>query len=1303
MSSSSNITAPDVAELHRLNWPYIDRARWGWTVAGGIADVLPPHERARRPETQKAHVKARKEWHHQHKQQQQQQQSLTAAKRPKINHIPSATVAYGGSIERTTVVHPGSASSAAASTSVNPSISISTTTKSIRTSLLEHNPLLPWKSPASSPQEEEENEKDSGKATVPKHSQTLSAATQGQTDTSQSNAKSAAVAVENALSLEKVSTTDASQKNNIETVTGEGQQDITNKAPPSDTIQQPMVPNGDSLPVSKAVSASTTTIKPSDEPNITHKQVPSAENSNQNRKKTLPSNPPLSQRLEFPALMTPPASSDSAMNPTNKEAEPVLDMFTYHRGREGMEYRDPHTGQWLTDVREPTDTGHYQHYESPDTVISLHISFPLSDTNNAIFKDTIQFDLLQHRPEDAGTTSMQLASDIALEFGLDFGQTMDLAESIQRQLRSVYYQQKHESPIIMAAVDPYSGHPRDAPLKSTVVHWHGQVKNDTPGLSAWTPEEAKLPRPSRGSIQRGGSNLSSASSKKSSQRRATTGGIKSKQRPKAATPKMTMPKNVEEVYVEEVQKRLQKEGSLVLRLPLETDASAPRLRVQNGVCCHRCKKKRDNVAVFSCGCMMHSLCLTHLGWLKDGTEGSKKRQMPVCPVCSLSCTCSGCRTKLANLANVFKMKTLEQECALADTSFADLWGFVQENLVSFSFTSDVKPVSFADVPSKKRVGGQNDSVSLPPPSKRSKSSKRSLGIVVDEAMDIPPPVAKPKQHVFNIPPNAKIVPAISAEEFPVELSQDGENLDPGTLAEYAATYTEKGPILPADFKAEDKDRLVAEAWKDDRLIPPASAKSKKKIDLQPSSAFNTVKAQPEDGSVDFCLECNKPGELLCCDFCPRAFHPGCLHGEQASAAEKSPWLCPRCVQQRDGLQDDLLDGQKSHRRISALYKEDGDPNMIKVIAIILDMLKVLMGYDFGRIFAEPVDPNEVPLYRETIKKPMDLGTVSSNILNQSYKRGKNSLEDVVVSALNDVELIWQNCMAFNLEGSSYYRMAEVLRRKTNSIRMKSFETLLTPAIKGRLNDFLEIYGPRGAPVKSLPSENELLSQTETAETSLGKKEYFIRVPGRGNAYQARAVAVLNPNTNRVVKIYGTMKNAGFAVRNMLDRGVPCEFPAYFKKDIIGKIRRVVYGSKDNPRVLLFGHRWIELIHLKDGTVTFASSAPSNPTSTPDKDLGSGNRGTSSDGVTTKNEAIIVNSAVNIKTSGTTDAKIAKTMAIQSSDGKQEPDGSNKPEKNSSVPVLDPNQREDSVPSTENQSKSLPKGKEEVSEDTGFNV
>ena len=90
-------------------------------------------------------------------------------------------------------------------------------------------------------------------------------------------------------------------------------------------------------------------------------------------------------------------------------------------------------------------------------------------------------------------------------------------------------------------------------------------------------------------------------------------------------------------------------------------------------------------------------------------------------------------------------------------------------------------------------------------------------------------------------------------------------------------------------------------------------------------------------------------------------------------------------------------------------------------------------------------------------------------------------------------------------------------------------------------------------------------------------------------------------------------------------------------------------------------------------------------------------------MTTKNEAIIVNSAVNIKTSGTTDAKIAKTMAIQSSDGKQEPDGSNKPEKNSSVPVLDPNQREDSVPSTENQSKSLPKGKEEVSEDTGFNV
>ncbi|CAM9378383.1 unnamed protein product [Ectocarpus sp. 4 AP-2014] len=59
-----------------------------------------------------------------------------------------------------------------------------------------------------------------------------------------------------------------------------------------------------------------------------------------------------------------------------------------------------------------------------------------------------------------------------------------------------------------------------------------------------------------------------------------------------------------------------------------------------------------------------------------------------------------------------------------------------------------------------------------------------------------------------------------------------------------------------------------------------------------------------DGSHFFCSVCGYPGELTCCDECPRVFHPGCLrvrlNSQQAAAGQTTDgtWHCPVCTEGR---------------------------------------------------------------------------------------------------------------------------------------------------------------------------------------------------------------------------------------------------------------------------------------------------------------------------------------------------------------------------------------------------------------------
>ena len=52
-------------------------------------------------------------------------------------------------------------------------------------------------------------------------------------------------------------------------------------------------------------------------------------------------------------------------------------------------------------------------------------------------------------------------------------------------------------------------------------------------------------------------------------------------------------------------------------------------------------------------------------------------------------------------------------------------------------------------------------------------------------------------------------------------------------------------------------------------------------------------ADSEGEHADYCHTCKDGGELLCCDFCPLAYHLGCLTPPMECIPD-GDWKCPRC-------------------------------------------------------------------------------------------------------------------------------------------------------------------------------------------------------------------------------------------------------------------------------------------------------------------------------------------------------------------------------------------------------------------------
>ena len=425
-------------------------------------------------------------------------------------------------------------------------------------------------------------------------------------------------------------------------------------------------------------------------------------------------------------------------------------------------------------------------------------------------------------------------------------------------------------------------------------------------------------------------------------------------------------------------------------------------------------------------------------------------------------------------------------------------------------------------------------------------------------------------------PRRLVVPKVPVSDFPREVCR-GQDMDPGTSEDYRTVYTSEGSFVREEGGTESKDANVPEA--EDSKVPAV---------VPPSNAIQ------EDGNVDYCHACMKHGDLMCCDFCPRAFHRKCLPLEESTVVGDT-WECLVCRQEKDETDTDVVTGASSLDLVcNATLSFKDSPGLdvcIHLLSLIHDTISKLMDYDFGSWFREPVDCGAVPAYRTIVKHPMDLGTIASRIANGEYAekyKENRSWDDVVVAILQDIELVWHNCFTFNFEGSSIYRMAQVQRRKYLRIRQRSFDFLLTLDTKQRVDEFA--------------------AKCEQERSKMSRVALPVSVDGRSSSARnkitvntvrkkrSKAIVVFDYDVGMVVKMYSTVKGAQAAARFLLGLGHSVEH-ASLTDHALKEIFRS--GAKD-PEVLLFGYRWLYMEELKNGRVEFGK--PGKPKDIRAKDI-----------------------------------------------------------------------------------------------------
>ena len=344
--------------------------------------------------------------------------------------------------------------------------------------------------------------------------------------------------------------------------------------------------------------------------------------------------------------------------------EIFLDMYAYHQGREGMEARDADTGELLC-TQQVTDTNH--DFDAPKSTFSIEIEFPLEDDdddvddddnfqsndnnstkkhgienksdnndtrnachnftngsrddnnntataesagrsstpkNIAMYREILTWDLL-----DPNTpTPLAFAASIGKEYGLSFGQTIDLAARIDRQI------EKH-----VTDTSQY----REAIAVRENVQELLQSRKLGPVLQPYRYDESIQTEKEGGTFKqkketRGGPAKNRPSATTGGSRQNRNGGSlasdfvlpkKPLSRKKASAAKVTSEVSLEDELDDELLAEVQKRS----HADSVTDVGQNQvLESENNLICHICKKRVPLGYHFSCSINNHSYCESHV-------------------------------------------------------------------------------------------------------------------------------------------------------------------------------------------------------------------------------------------------------------------------------------------------------------------------------------------------------------------------------------------------------------------------------------------------------------------------------------------------------------------------------------------------------------------------------------------------------------------------------------------------------------------------------------------------------------------
>lgn len=413
-----------------------------------------------------------------------------------------------------------------------------------------------------------------------------------------------------------------------------------------------------------------------------------------------------------------------------------------------------------------------------------------------------------------------------------------------------------------------------------------------------------------------------------------------------------------------------------------------------------------------------------------------------------------------------------------------------------------------------------------------------------------------KTSVHRTLPRTEDVPKIARDEFPNELAGT-VNLDPSLKDDYNTIFTPQGSTVV------ERQNATANAPSPRVLLG--------------------------DENIEYCIKCKRIGHMVCCERCPRSFHAECLPGINVDDLPDE-WVCPCCAEDSSKQEEDVKTGSTVFKKLTQVYEMYKDEieflDKITILGQLYEISEGLINTDFGLIFSEPVDAKVVTTYKKFVKRPMDLGTIMSNILQGAYAKydsvdlkGKNGFEDalqmdlIILHVLKDMEQIWHNCFIFNRPGSSFYRMGAVMQTRCSVMKMTNIDSKLTDFVKQNYQSFVQKC--------EADLQNSVSQGAEKDWIPSSKYQIHNAHAGRGviGNMKKKPVGIYDPDTKMVIKQYSSI-NIALNVYHFL---VSHDHKSGLKSSNNAILRQYINASPSDPSIKLFGYRWMAMENIRSGS------------------------------------------------------------------------------------------------------------------------